>query len=98
MLAAQAKVKAAEAPVVTIPASAPVMSEIVRLAAACSSPMSIELVAADAIAAITSGAIRAPPNLVRVPAALILRFTPNCWYIFSPPSCSVQWLFIFGKF
>ena len=77
MEAAVARVSAAAAPVVTIPASAPVRRAIVRLAAACNSAISTEARAAAAMAATTSGAIKAPPSRVSVPAALIRRFTPR---------------------
>ena len=77
ILAAAASVNAAAAPVVTMPDSAPVIRAMVRLPAACSSAISTDCFAAAAIAATTSGAMRLPPKRVSVPAALILRFTPN---------------------
>ena len=81
--AAAARVSAAAAPVVTIPASVPVSFEMTRLAALCSSPMSTEARAAAAIAARTSSSIKAPPRRVSVPAALMRRFTESRIDIFQ---------------
>ncbi len=63
--AAAARVSAAAAPVVTIPASAPVAWAMRRLAASCSSPISTDAREAAAIASTTSGAITAPPSRVK---------------------------------
>ena len=77
--AAAARVKAADAPVVTSPASAPVAWAMRPLAASCSSPISTEARDAAAIAATTSGAITAPPSRVSAPAALMRGRTPKPW-------------------
>src|SRR6185503_6088509 len=79
MLAAAARVSAAAAPLVTIPASAPVIFAMARLAADCNSPMSTEARAAATIAATTSSCMSAPPSRVSVPAALMRRLTPSAY-------------------
>jgi hypothetical protein len=62
--AAAASVRAAEAPDVTMPASAPVASAITRLAVSCRSSIRTKHFAASCMACSTSGAIRQPPTLV----------------------------------
>ena len=77
MQAALARVRAAAAPEVTMPACAPVALAMTRLAAACSSAMSTDAPAASTMACSTSGSIRLPPRRVSVPAALMRRGTPR---------------------
>ena len=67
MQAAAPSSSAAEAPDVTIPASAPVAAVMARLAAACSAGSSTVTRAASAIAASTSGAMLPPDSRVLVP-------------------------------
>ena len=68
---------AALAPEVTMPASAPVASRMVRLAAAWSWTMSTQARLAWRIASATSGAMRPPERRVTVPQALMISGTPR---------------------
>ena len=75
--AAVASVSAAEAPLVTRPASAPVASAIMRLAASWSWSMRTQESPASRMASITSGGSAPPPTLVLKLRALITRCTPS---------------------
>jgi hypothetical protein len=80
MMAAAPRVRAADAPAVTYPASAPVTCAMYLLAAACSSVIDTESADASAMASTTSGGIRAPPTRVEVPDTLMIVRTPNSSY------------------
>jgi hypothetical protein len=69
----------ADAPEVTMPASAPVTRAITRQAPACNSTMSTHSVEAATIAAATSGCMRPPDSRVTVPQALMTVGTPKFW-------------------
>jgi len=75
--AAAPSISAADAPLVTMPASAPVARAITRQAPACSDSMSTHSLDAACIAASTSGCIRPPDKRVTVPAALMSVGTPK---------------------
>ena len=75
--AADASIKAAEAPAVTYPASAPVASARISLARPCSSAMSTHHCDASAIAAATSGRMMPPLSRVDGPEALTIVRMPS---------------------
>ena len=67
----------AEAPAVTMPASAPVASAMISLARPWSWAMSTQCSVASCIAAAISGGIGAPLTRVEVPFALMIVGTPS---------------------
>ena len=67
----------ADAPAVTMPASAPVASAMISLARPWSSAMSTQCWVASCIAAAISGGIGAPLTRVAVPFALMIVGTPS---------------------
>ncbi len=80
MQAATAIVPAAEAPAVTMPASAPQARATASPAARFSSTMSTKQPAASLMAASTSGRITLPPSAVTQLWALMTGFTPSRAY------------------
>jgi len=72
MQAAAPSMRPAEAPAVTMPASAPVHSAMISQARPCASPMSIESPAAAAMAAAICGSMRLPLSRVMLPDPLMM--------------------------